>query len=177
MFKKTITYPDLDGNMLTEDFYFHLFTAELAKWELRTKGGLSSYLKQIVAADNNQEIVDAFEEILTKAYGVRNADNKSFEKSPELIQHFMGTEAYSKLFMELVSDEKAMLQFFNGVVPDGFNITSDTDTSVLKGTILQDVSLPEEPKKEIKGPKRPQDMTREELVEAMKTRIAENSKE
>ena len=31
MLKKTITFEDLDGNLVTDDFYFHLSKAEIAE--------------------------------------------------------------------------------------------------------------------------------------------------
>ena len=42
MYKKTITYEDFDGNKRTEDFYFNLTTAEVAKMEMGVTGGYSA---------------------------------------------------------------------------------------------------------------------------------------
>ena len=117
MLKKTLTYEDLDGNSLTEDFYFNLSKAEIAEMELSHDGGFSEQLRKIVEANDGASIVKTFTEILSKAYGVRGEDNKQFEKSPELSRKFMQTDAYSVLFMELVTDADASAAFIRGVIP------------------------------------------------------------
>jgi len=40
MLKKSITYSDLDGNSVTDDFYFNLSKSELVEMELSEKDGL-----------------------------------------------------------------------------------------------------------------------------------------
>lgn len=117
MIKKTIKSKDLDGNPLEETFWFNLNTAEVAKMELGQKGGLSGYLTAIVEANDGATIVNVFEEILMKAFGLRREDNKGLEKSPEISKSFMETDAYSVLFMELVTDADASAEFIKGIVP------------------------------------------------------------
>ena len=120
MLKKTITYADLDGNPITEDFYFHLTMAEIAKLELKEKGGLAATLQRIVKAENGKEIIEHFEAIILGAYGVRSEDNKQFIKNDEVRNAFFQSEAYSVLFMELIADEKASAGFISGILPAGF---------------------------------------------------------
>jgi len=135
MLKKDITYQDLDGNSLTETFWFNLSKAEIAKMELsKNGGGLTGYLKAIVEAEDGEAIVTTFEEILTKAYGIRNADNKGFDKSPEISKHFMSTDAYSVLFMELVTDAEASSAFIRGIVPA--DLSEKMDDTVLPAGML-----------------------------------------
>lgn len=135
MLKKTITYDDLDGNPITEDFYFNLSKAEIARMELSQHGGLSGHLKRIVEANDGAKIISTFEEILTKSYGLRGADNKTFEKSDAISQAFMQTDAYSVLFMELVTDADASATFIHGIIPA--SIAGDIDTPVLPAILTQ----------------------------------------
>lgn len=116
MLKKTITYEDLDGNERTEDFYFHLTKAELVKLELSHEGGMRQRLINIIGSGNGQAIMDAFEEILAMSYGKRTPEG-AFDKDPKHFQLFKTSEAYSQLFMKLVTEAKFSSDFVNGIVP------------------------------------------------------------
>jgi hypothetical protein len=117
MLRKTITYEDLDGNPLTEDFYFNLTAAEIAEMELGKAGGFSEYLQKIVAAQDAVSIIATFKEIIARSYGVRSDDNKRFIKSETLWNDFMQSDAYSVLFLELVTDADASAAFIRAIVP------------------------------------------------------------
>ena len=117
MLKKTIKYTDYEGVERIEDFYFNINKAELAEMELSTKGGMVKRIERIVAAKDNKEIVEIFKEFILKAYGVKSADGKRFIKSQEVLDEFTQSEAYSELFMELATDDKAAAEFINGIVP------------------------------------------------------------
>lgn len=117
MYKKTISYTDYDGNERTEDFYFNLTEAEVAKLELSTPGGLTKMMQRIVQEQNGQQIIDTFEDLIARSYGVKSPDGRQFQKSPELVKAFTQTEAYSKLFMELATDADAASEFFNHIIP------------------------------------------------------------
>lgn len=117
MLKKTIKYTDYEGVERIEDFYFNISKAELAEMELSTKGGMVKRIERIVAAKDNKKIVEIFKEFILKAYGVKSADGKRFIKSQEVLDEFTQSEAYSELFMELATDDKAAADFINGIVP------------------------------------------------------------
>lgn len=123
MLKRTITYTDFNGIERTEAFYFNLSKAELAEWQLRDEfsGGLRERLTEISASKDGGKIMDTFREILSKAYGIKSDDGRTFTKSEAISQGFMGSEAYSVLFMELISDPAAAAQFINGIVPAEFS--------------------------------------------------------
>lgn len=116
MLKKTITYEDYNGVERKEDFYFNLTEAEVMEMELSTKGGLTEMINRIVAAQDAPAIVKIFKDLILKAYGVKSPDGKRFIKSQELRDEFESTRAYSILFMELSTDEKAASDFVNGLV-------------------------------------------------------------
>ena len=117
MIKKTITYTDFNGNERTEDFYFNLTKAEITKMELSTKGGLAEMIQRIVAAQDTPAIIEVFEDLIKRSYGVKTPDGRGFSKKFEDLDAFMATEAYSQLFMELATDADAAAKFVNGVVP------------------------------------------------------------
>lgn len=117
MLKKTITYKDLDGNDVTEEFYFNLTVAELAEMELHEEAGLSKKLGDIVKGGNNREIIATFKMILETAIGRRSEDGKRFVKDQEARDNFMQTDAYSVLFMELLTNAEAAAQFIVACMP------------------------------------------------------------
>lgn len=117
MLKKTITYTDYNGVERKEDKYFNLSKAELMEMEMSTPGGFATMIRKIVDAQDAPSIVKIFKDLVLKAYGEKSPDGKRFIKSEELSTAFAQTEAYSVLFMELVTDADAAAAFVNGIVP------------------------------------------------------------
>ena len=118
MLKKIITYPDYNGVERTEPFYFNLSKAELMEMELGVTGGMTEMLDKIIAAKDAPSLMKTFKEMIMKAYGVKSDDGKRLIKSEELSIAFTQTEAYSVLFMELITDDKAAADFVNGIIPN-----------------------------------------------------------
>lgn len=117
MLKKTIEFTDYNGETRKEDFYFNLSKAELMEMELGTSGGFAEMLQKLVDTQDVPEIMKIFKDIIMKAYGVKSPDGKRFIKSDELSKEFTETEAYSELFMELISDADKAAEFVNGIIP------------------------------------------------------------
>lgn len=117
MLTKAITYTDYDGVERTENFYFNMTKAELAELNLTTEGGLQNVIQKIIDSKNVPEITKWFKKIILLSYGEKSADGRRFIKSEELTEDFLQTEAYSELFIELLSDEKAAADFINGLLP------------------------------------------------------------
>lgn len=117
MLKKTITYTDFNGEEVQEDFFFHLSKAELVEMEMSHKGGLSATLARIVAAEDSKSIVAEFKNIILSSYGQRSDDGRRFVKNQQIRDEFESTEAYSELFMELVTNTDAAIEFVNGIIP------------------------------------------------------------
>lgn len=117
MLKKTITYTDYDGLERTEEFRFNLTKAELVNMELTTAGTFSETMKRIIAEKDIIRIAKLFKELLLKSYGVKSDDGKRFIKSQELSEAFSQTEAYSDLYIELLSNPEEAAKFFAEVAP------------------------------------------------------------
>ena len=118
MLKKSVTYTDLNGDEVTEDLFFHLSQAELVEMEMSEEGGMSEALKKIIEAEDGKQIIKQFKEIILGAYGKRSEDGKRFIKNQQLRDEFESSEAYSALFMELVTNTDSAIEFTNGIVPD-----------------------------------------------------------
>ena len=119
MIKKTVTYTDFDGNERTEDFYFHFTEQELTEWELSVDGGLSGVLQRIIQSKDNRKIIEIFKDLLIKSYGEKTPDGRGFIKNEEILNKFKYTQAFSDLYMELATNDKAASEFVNGIMPAG----------------------------------------------------------
>lgn len=117
MLKKTITYTDYNGTERKEDFYFNLTQTEVYEMEMSVNGGLAEKLQKIIDAMDAPFIMKTFKDLIAKSYGEKSEDGKRFIKSPELSEAFFQTEAYNKLFQEIVTDAKAAADFVNGILP------------------------------------------------------------
>lgn len=127
MLKKLIEYTDYNGKKRKENFYFYLNKAELMEMELGTIGGMQNLIQLIIDKQDIPEIIKAFKSIILKAYGEKSADGVRFVKSPELSEAFMQTEAYSNLFMELISNADAAATFINAIVPEDLQRTTEDE--------------------------------------------------
>lgn len=117
MLKKNITYVDYNGEERNEDFYFNLTKAEIMEMELGVDGGMSETINKIIKAKDVPSLIKIFKDLLLRSYGVKSADGKRFIKNEELTAEFSQTEAYSQLFMELATDDKAASEFINHIIP------------------------------------------------------------
>lgn len=131
MLKKTITYTDYDGLERTEEFRFNLTKAELMDMELTTVGTFSKLMQKIIDEKDMVRLAKYFKELILKSYGVKSDDGKRFIKSPELSEAFSQTEAYSELYMELLSNSEYAVKFIQQVMPKDL----DQSEVVLAGNV------------------------------------------
>ena len=117
MLAKKIKYTDYNGVEREEVFYFNITKAELMTQNLMTPGGLETKLKRIINSKDVPELTKYIQDIIKDSYGVKSDDGVRFIKSKELSEMFMQTEAYSVLFMEMVTDTKKASDFVNGIFP------------------------------------------------------------
>lgn len=132
MLAKTIKYTDYNGVERKETHYFNYNKAEITEMELSTAGGLTEMIKKITEAQDGPSIMKLFKDIILGSYGVKSPDGKQFIKSDELSKQFSQTEAYSELFMELVTNADAAAEFVNGIVPkNAAKAANNAETPVL----------------------------------------------
>lgn len=118
MLKKPIEYTDYNGTKRKENFYFNLSKAELLEMDTEVVGGMRQLLEDMMEKQDIPKIMKAFKTIILKAYGEKSADGRRFFKSPELSLAFEQTEAYSELYMELLSDAKKAAAFITALMPE-----------------------------------------------------------
>lgn len=119
MLKRTITYEGFDGTEYTEDFWFHVTEADIAKMELGAtrEGGFEALIRKIINTTDGKKLVELFDELILLAVGEQSVDGKRFVKNDEIRDNFRNSNAYSKLFVELVTETEKGVEFVNGIVP------------------------------------------------------------
>jgi hypothetical protein len=129
MLKKTISYVDFNGVPRKEDFYFNLTKAEVAEMELSIDGGFGKLLEGVVEVTDSgtpdekveikdrKRLLDTFKDLILRSYGEKSLDGKRFIKTQEVREAFEQSEAYSELFMELLTNDQMAAAFVNGIIP------------------------------------------------------------
>lgn len=117
MLEKTIKYTDFNGNERTEKFQFNLTKAEIAEMELSMPGGMSATVQRIIEAQNVNELITIFKDLILRSYGTKSPDGRQFVKNKELREEFSQTQAYSDLFMLLATNTEEASEFVNGIIP------------------------------------------------------------
>ena len=85
--------------------------------QLSVEGGMRGYIEKIVAAKSQLEVVKLFKEILLRSYGKKSLDGRLFVKNEANTAEFVANPAYSKIYMELVTDTDAATRFVNALIP------------------------------------------------------------
>ena len=127
MLKMDVKYEDFNGVQRNEEFYFNMSKSEMLRLQLRhsklvdektIQGGFTEFLEAVRERGSGQEMGEVVEDLILSAYGKKSDDGRSFMKSPEDRQAFSQTAAYDSLFIQLLTDQKAMETFF----AEAFNI-------------------------------------------------------
>lgn len=117
MLKMSITYTDFNGNTRTEEHHFHLTQHEITKLQMSVKGGLIASLKEAIRVEDGPTVMEAFEKLIDMSYGIKMEDGKTFKKTPEILEAFKSTPAYSELFIDLLTKPEVADKFTRGVLP------------------------------------------------------------
>ena len=116
MYKKVIKFEDFNGQPREETHYFNLSKAELMEMELSTQAGVEEMIRVLIATKDNAKIVQIFKDLILKSYGIKSEDGTRFIKSQELREAFEQSNAYSELFMDILSSPDEQTKFINGVI-------------------------------------------------------------
>lgn len=189
MLRKPIKFEDLDGNLVEHVFYFNLTKSEVVELGLTSKEeDLDEYFQDIVRRKDTQQLINLFKDIISRSVGKRAEDGMLFIKDPAYTQAFLGSDAYSELFMSLFADEEeegaAMQAFMNGILPSSMTkdlngISAADLKSVVDGEkSIREISssnvtplttrgghLEATAAKVADAPKKPEQYTRDELLE------------
>jgi hypothetical protein len=168
-----ITFDDYNGDSQTETVHFQLSKSDLIDMEMNTAGGMENALKEVIKSKDNALIYQKFKWMMSKAYGVKTDDGRYFRKRPELWDDFTETPVYDAIMVRLFSDAEYAAKFFAGMMP------SDMVDKLPELGSFVDATDSEPAQTEVNlnadKPKKLMDMTREELIEAMRLRNDEQN--
>lgn len=118
MYSIVVSYEDpFTGEKKSDKLYFNITKTEAMKFSLENQS-LEKDIQDMIDSNDAAGMLKAFESIVLKAYGEKSADGRRFMKSPEIAKAFTQTAAYDELFWNLITNESAMAEFVNGVVPE-----------------------------------------------------------
>lgn len=117
MIKKVIKYTDYNDVEREETFWFNLSKSELSRMALMQDGDMAEKIREMVKAKDTKAIMQIFEDIITKSYGIKSDDGKRFMKSEEISRSFVESPAYDELYFELIQDGEKMAAFINALIP------------------------------------------------------------
>lgn len=121
MYTKKVKYTNYNDEEVEGIFRFHLNKAEVIDWMLCPGGSttLDKTLARIIENNSTSDLVSAFKDIVRRSYGEKTPDGR-FEKSDEIFNRFVSTEAYAIIFMEIFSDADKTIEFLKGIMPKDF---------------------------------------------------------
>lgn len=118
MYSIVVSYEDpFTGENKSDKLYFNITKTEAMKFSLENQS-LDKDIQDMIDSNDAAGMLKAFESIVLKAYGEKSEDGRRFVKSPEIAKAFTQTAAYDELFWKLITNEKAMAEFVNGIIPD-----------------------------------------------------------
>ena len=117
MIKKSVTCEDFNGNPYEQDCYFHLSESELVEFETSMNGGVTTMFEKILKETDVEKIMREFKKFFLMSYGEKSLDGRHFLKNDRVLEDFVSSPAYDKIFMELCQDPEAQIAFIRGVMP------------------------------------------------------------
>lgn len=185
MLGREIVYPDLDGNPVTETFWFHLSKIELAEKDVLTDGGYSAKLHEVIKTNKASEVYPILKEFILDSVGIRSEDGKRFIKNEDVRNDFVQSAAYETLIFELLKDGKAAAEFMNAIMPANLVKEAQAISGKLEQSEpkkINDYSVEElkqmsqEDFEALLSKTHPVTLSREVLVLAMQRRVPSNDK-
>ena len=99
-------------------------------------------IERIVNAQNQTEMAELFKKMICKSYGVLSPDGRKFIKNQAVLEDFLATQAYSDLYMEMLTNTEAATEFFNNVIPQDLEKKAAAAQSAQPGLSLIDNTAP-----------------------------------
>ena len=116
MQKLTVQYQNFDGDLETEDLYFHLNIKELQEME-NWDVPLTKRIAKLTKTEDGKEAFELMRDIVEAAYGERSADGKRFVKNPEVLKNFTQGLAYDEVIISFIDGTTDLGKFVEGLLP------------------------------------------------------------
>lgn len=115
MLQQVLTYTDYNGIERTETFLFHLSEREAFKIASKYGGDLENFINALNVNQDVETMISFLEEIILGSYGKKSPDGRTFEKSDKIKMEFENSQAYSDLFMKMLTEPEFAANFASGL--------------------------------------------------------------
>ena len=126
MVTRTVHYTDLDGNEIEQTLMFNMnkmdkirfmnahphLQSQAESLEKRAKEAHSEEEQSSIV----EEVISIIEDIVTLSYGIRQGNK--FLRTPEVVESFKDSEAFSEFVASMVLDTNEFLAFVRELFPD-----------------------------------------------------------
>lgn len=130
MLHKTMSYMDYNGTQATDELWFNLTKAELAKLQVKMDGKYIDYLKQLVENKKIEGLFDFIYNLVLDSYGRRSEDGKKFYKTKAERDEFEASIAFSELLAQLINDPEMLKLFTKSILPHDFQDISLDEVTI-----------------------------------------------
>lgn len=150
MFKKTMKFDNLDGEEVTQTFYFNYNKKEIA--ELLEFERLEEKLKLLTTPveesgltqqENNQQAYDIFQDLILNAYGEKGADNVTFVKNERTKEYWKSHVAFVEMIFEFLENTALAAEFIEKCLPSKMVQKAKEEMAAEQGRKLSDETLSE----------------------------------
>lgn len=118
MIPRTISFTNLDGVEVSEQYYFALSTVDVIEIEeiAEHQERFGDWLESLVKANRFNELIRVWKQMMFKS--VARREGQRLIKGPEVVDEFVQTGAFDALFDELLDSGPAQISaFFTGMMP------------------------------------------------------------
>ena len=116
MLKRTISFVDIDGNKVSEEFYFNVAREDMIELMVE-KPEMEDKLQAMVDSMDGRSIDSLLKEFILLGVGRRPEGTRQFVKNEEVTNDFRYSGAYGQLLWELANDPTLAEEFMEGIFP------------------------------------------------------------
>jgi hypothetical protein len=114
--KKTISFEDLDGVPVNEDWWFSLGKTDAIEMDIAHMENPGEYLDSIVKNHDSRSLLDVWKELLFRAVAKR--EGNYLIKNDQVLAEFVGSGAYEAFYSEIADSEDGGAAFFMSIMPE-----------------------------------------------------------
>lgn len=136
MYKKTVTYTNLDGDRKEKVLYFNYTATQLM--DVLERHGISfdkldkfqDYIKSLEAEGKTMEMVSFIHDIIINAYGERDESGDHFYKSAEISKDFDNSLMFEEFFLDLMKHPDELSKLMRGATASIQQLNPEADKQV-----------------------------------------------
>lgn len=113
--RRTIVFPDLDGNMTEKEYYFQLGKTDALEMDITHEKDPAAFMKAIVEDKDSRKMLAVWKELLFRSVGVREGNR--LVKNEDVLNEFRESGAYEQFFSDLIEMDDAGASFFVSIMP------------------------------------------------------------